>query len=310
MYIVSPWTKGGWVNSQTFDHTSVIRFIETRFGVTEPNISAWRRAVCGDLTSAFNFKDPNDEEFFSTLPSTLELADQARALPNRTTPPTPLAISLPFQKAGVRPARALPYELHVMSRVRSQQYQGRDPVIDLTFTNTGKSAAVFHVYDRLNLDAIPRRYTVEPKKKLNDSWRSASTGLYDLWVLGPNGFHRHFTGNLMQAIAEGNANPDVVVSYDKREGELIIKLVNKGDSFCVFSIVANKYYKFQPKTYKVAGNDEFKLHLSISKSAFWYDFSVMIKGQSDFTRRFAGHLETGKPSISDPAMEGIAIVNQ
>ncbi len=53
--IVSPWTAGGYVNSDVFDHTSLIRFIETRFGVHEPNISAWRRRTCGDLTSAFRF---------------------------------------------------------------------------------------------------------------------------------------------------------------------------------------------------------------------------------------------------------------
>jgi len=55
MTVVSPWSKGGFVCSQVFDHTSVIRFIEARFGVHEPNISAWRRAVCGDLTSALDF---------------------------------------------------------------------------------------------------------------------------------------------------------------------------------------------------------------------------------------------------------------
>ena len=55
MIAVSPWSKGGWVNSQVFYHTSVIRFLEARFGVHEPNISPWRRAVCGDLTSVFDF---------------------------------------------------------------------------------------------------------------------------------------------------------------------------------------------------------------------------------------------------------------
>jgi phospholipase C len=53
--IVSPWTAGGFVCSDVFDHTSLIRFIEARFGVFEPNISAWRRRTCGDLTSAFRF---------------------------------------------------------------------------------------------------------------------------------------------------------------------------------------------------------------------------------------------------------------
>ena len=76
MYVLSPWSRGGWVNSQVFDHTSVIRFIEARFGVMEPNISAWRRAVAGDLTSTLNFADPNDTAFFASLPATLALANR------------------------------------------------------------------------------------------------------------------------------------------------------------------------------------------------------------------------------------------
>lgn len=51
--IVSPWTAGGHVCSEVFDHTSLIRLIEARTGVIEPHISAWRRRTCGDLTSAF-----------------------------------------------------------------------------------------------------------------------------------------------------------------------------------------------------------------------------------------------------------------
>jgi phospholipase C len=53
--IVSPWTAGGRVCSEVFDHSSLIRLIEARFGVREPNITAWRRRTCGDLTSAFRF---------------------------------------------------------------------------------------------------------------------------------------------------------------------------------------------------------------------------------------------------------------
>ena len=56
--IVSPWTAGGFVCSEVFDHTSLIRFIEARFRVREPNISDWRRQMCGDLTSAFRFSNP------------------------------------------------------------------------------------------------------------------------------------------------------------------------------------------------------------------------------------------------------------
>jgi phospholipase C len=56
--VVSPWSAGGRVCSDVFDHTSLIRLIEKRFGVTEPNISAWRRRTCGDLTSALRFPGP------------------------------------------------------------------------------------------------------------------------------------------------------------------------------------------------------------------------------------------------------------
>jgi phospholipase C len=53
--VVSPWTTGGYVYSDVLDHTSLIRFVEARFGVREPNISDWRRQTCGDFTSAFRF---------------------------------------------------------------------------------------------------------------------------------------------------------------------------------------------------------------------------------------------------------------
>ena len=53
--IVSPWTAGGWVASEPFDHTSVLRFLEKITGVREPNISDWRRKTFGDLTSALRF---------------------------------------------------------------------------------------------------------------------------------------------------------------------------------------------------------------------------------------------------------------
>ncbi len=55
MLVISPFSRGGFVCNDTFDHTSTLRFLETRFGVEVPNLSHWRRSVTGDLTSAFNF---------------------------------------------------------------------------------------------------------------------------------------------------------------------------------------------------------------------------------------------------------------
>jgi phospholipase C len=59
MLVVSPFSRGGLVCSDTFDHTSLLRFLETRFGPEVANLSEWRRSVTGDLTSAFNFLRPN-----------------------------------------------------------------------------------------------------------------------------------------------------------------------------------------------------------------------------------------------------------
>jgi phospholipase C len=53
--ILSPFSRGGFISSDMFDHTSILRFLETRFGAEVPNLSAWRRQTVGDMTSAFNF---------------------------------------------------------------------------------------------------------------------------------------------------------------------------------------------------------------------------------------------------------------
>ena len=74
MTVVSPWSRGGWVNSEVHDHTSVIQFIERWTGVREPNISEWRRAVTGDLTSAFDFREHD-----TVLPVLPDTAAQRRA---------------------------------------------------------------------------------------------------------------------------------------------------------------------------------------------------------------------------------------
>ena len=66
--VVSPFSAGGWYCPQTFDHTSLLRFIETRFGVEVPNLTAWRRSVTGDLTQALPLANPNTS--VPSLPAT------------------------------------------------------------------------------------------------------------------------------------------------------------------------------------------------------------------------------------------------
>jgi len=301
LYVISPWSRGGWVNSEVFDHTSVIRFVEKRFGVFEPNITPWRRTVAGDLTSAFDFGDPNDEEFFEGLPDTIELADRARALPGTTTPPTPALLELPVQSSGTRPSRALPYELHVRAKIHARADQ-----IRLTFVNAGAAGAVFHVYDRLHLDAAPRRFTVEVGRHLAGIWEaSGDAGAYDLWVLGPNGFHRHFIGNTRALLEHRAVQPEVELGYEG--GDLCVRLNNGGARACRFELTPNAYANDGRRTLVVGPHAELEHRLSLRNSGHWYDFSVEVDHLGGYLRRFAGRVETGRHSISDPALGGRAL---
>ncbi|MET0390225.1 MAG: phospholipase C, phosphocholine-specific [Polyangiales bacterium] len=302
LYVISPWSKGGFVSSQVFDHTSVIRFIEQRFGVHEPNISPFRRAVCGDLTSAFNFKDPDNSDLITTLPDTTALADRARALPSTTTPVLPDALALPVQASGVRPSRALPYELHVAELPADAADAGH---ITLELANTGKQAAVFHVYDRLHLDRIPHRYVVEADKHLQGTWDTTSDdGAYDLWVLGPNGFHRHFIGNTTLAA------PRLHVRYDARCGEIALTLHNPSAGDLTLKLTDNAYALIDDETVTLAANSELSRTIALADSGHWYDLSVELTDQPRYLRRVAGRVETGRDSISDPALGGPAVGNQ
>lgn len=303
MYVISPWSKGGWVNSQVFDHTSVIRFLERRFGVIEPNISAWRRAVCGDLTSAFDFSELDATRFLDELPDTTELAERARALPDTAEPAIPALPALPVQEHCARPSRALPYELNVVASV---QYDAGSPArpaaIDLRFANTGTAGAVFHVYDRKHLDRVPRRYTVEAGKHLIGRWElAADAGAYDLWLLGPNGFHRHFTG---RAGAHPAApEPEIEIAYS--HGDLAITLHNRGALPCEFVMTANAYSDERHAVTVPAGQARMR-PWSLGHSARWYDITVEVRDLPGFRRRFAGRVETGRDSLSDPALGGPA----
>ncbi len=301
MYIVSPWSRGGWVNSQAFDHTSVLRFLEARFGVAEKNISAYRRAVLGDLTSAFNFATPNNEQLPDLTLLTKAQADQTRAdqqaLAQVPLPDTATQVK-PKQETGVRYSRALPYELHTSGRA-----QPGTSAMWLVFANTGSAAAVFHVYDRLHLDRLPRRYAVEPGKQLEGSWDAAADGgKYDLWVMGPNGYLRHFAGDLALARTE-ELGAEIRVCYDIANGDVYTSFINSGKKACTFVITPNAYYTNNEKwTLTVPAGSQVEQSWSLKASGAWFDFTARLNEDPAYIRRFAGRVETGKPSVTDPAM--------
>jgi phospholipase C len=288
MYILSPWSKGGWVNSQVADHTSVAQFIEKRFGVTIPAISPWHRAVSSDLTSAFDFVTPNDPQL-PRLPDTsdFEKRDAAsKALPKAMAPEK--ASSL-FQERGTRYSRALPYRLHC--HLQSLKSENK---IRLLFENKGEAGAVYHVYDLHHLNAIPRRYTVEAGKSLDDEWKVSAKGEYHLEVFGPNGYFHKFSGSI-------RANePVTTIRYDHKNGELLLTLQNTGTNPLRLTISSNAY-DYPGKLSRVIepGKNQMQ-RWNLARSGNWYDFSV--KSNDGYLHRFAGRVETGRHSISDPAM--------
>jgi len=282
MYVISPWSRGGFVNSQVFDHGSVIRFLEARFGVAEPNISPWRRAVCGDLTSCFDFKTPNTRPQ-APLPETARTARLAATLKKTTIPPTPATPSAPAQEPGFRPSRALPYRLEVEIAIR-------DGAAGLALTNPGAAGAVLHVYDRLRLDQPPRRYTLGAGGRLEDAWPA---GHYDLWLLGPNGFHRGFAGDPADGLA-------LRITPAPHGRSVTATLTNAGPEPRTVTVEATSIVPTKPwRATLTAGETQTRDWRTDSD---WYDLSARCDEAPAWFRRAAGRAETGRDSISDPLM--------
>jgi phospholipase C len=299
MTVVSPWTKGGFVCSQVFDHTSVIRFIETRFGVMEPNITPWRRAVCGDLTTAFDFRTPDAQ--MPVLPDTSNyktMADNQCATQPAPTVPAVSGVIDP-QEPGTRFARALPYELYVHSRLDADKKQ-----LVLHFANAGSQGAHFYVYSSNRTDG-PWRYTVEAGKTLRDTFDlTVTAGVYAFTVYGPNGFMREFAGTATPSKSGGvfdqPAFPEVTAHYDVANGNVFLKFTSNGRGIARLSVVDNAYGA-HPRPVFVPPQGFIEEPWILSASHHWYDLSVSSNDDPTFLRRLAGHVENGRPSISDPA---------
>ncbi|MEO6911344.1 MAG: phospholipase C, phosphocholine-specific [Edaphobacter sp.] len=300
MLIVSPWTTGGWICSQTFDHTSVLQFLEARFGVPEPNINSWRRAICGDLTSAFDFTGaPHSVAASFPVPDVLK----SRHEPYRV----PAVQSMPRQEPGTRPARPLPYTLYTHSRV--DPTEGK---VWIVFENAGSAGAAFYARNALIPQQPPRRYSISAKQKLADFWllsdskadsKPSSTVRsdpdYDISLHGPNGFYSHFRGVISLA---DQPNIEASVRYDRASGDLHLLLINTGNAPTSVKIV-NAYGVASESTHhlNLQANATLEDRWSLASSSGWFDLSITTGHSPTFLRRFAGHLETDRASISDPA---------
>ncbi|MFI7382212.1 phosphocholine-specific phospholipase C [Streptomyces sp. NPDC049813] len=287
MLVVSPWSTGGYVCSETFDHTSIIRFMENRFGVRETNISPWRRAICGDLTSAFDFSltvtDP------ARLPDTAGYEPPDRDRHSSYVPKPPAQGALPKQERGSRPSRPLAYAPYVdgAQDLATGKYK-------LTFSGGDKKGAAFQVRSQSRSDG-PWTYTAGPAASLSDSWNSVySGGKYDLTVHGPNGFLRAFKGN--NKVAE----PEVTARHDGTTGNL--KLTLKNPTTADVHLTVTNAYGGQGQTYTVRAGATSQQTVDLRATKRWYDLKIVVEGNAGYLRRLAGHVENGQAGVSDPAL--------
>jgi phospholipase C len=282
LLVVSPWSKGGWVCSEVFDHTSVIRFIEARFGVDEPNITPWRRAVCGDLTSAFDFRRSSDR--VPALPAVDAYEpDQTLQDPQSVNPPPPPVGSVPTQERGVRRSRRLGYRFDV-------GFDAAPDALRLSLQNHGRLGV--HVQARsLTVAGAPYSYTIGAGDELTTSL--PNPGTYDLSLHGPNGFFRHFAGS-------PDTRVRVEVLADERAGRLALQLTDGGG------------HQRRPVVVKVEdayGPDRHvELHgtrvvtIDTHHSGGWYDLALSTPSDASFRYQLAGRLESHGRLTSDPQL--------
>ncbi|TDX01977.1 phosphocholine-specific phospholipase C [Dinghuibacter silviterrae] len=326
--VASPWTRGGWVNSEVFDHTSSLQFLETfiqrKWGKTikETNISEWRRTVTGDLSSIF--RPYNGESIsqpsFQDKDEVIEAIHKARfkGLPSPGSLPY-----TPYQEKGTKPSNALGYDLSAHGYVDKPSGEF---LLELSASNKRFGAASlgapFTVYAPGDYLQVPRHngqatghpvmapvkcwsYAVKAGDRLTDRFPLVhfAGGAYHLRVYGPNGFFTECKGNAQ--------DPDVRVSFSVTASATpaLVFTASSAVSAHDITIVDNGYAQ-NNKTFRIFEDENthapspFVLELDTTQG--WYDVSVKIGGFDAFEARFAGRVETGKASISDPVMGGVA----
>ena len=339
MIIASPWTRGGWVNSQVFDHTSSLRllerFVQRRFGVAlrEDNLTSWRRTVAGDLTSVFR---PWQNEAVPSPQFLDQHAWLASIVRSKHQPPPdpgqPLSVAelgqirndpaksprLPRQEPGTRPANALPYDLMVDGalsddrralrldfQVLTRLFRDATAGCPFQVVAPGRVAAATspQAGERVWQEMRIWDYAVAAGARLDAAWPLADFAdqHYHLRVLGPNGFLRELRGAAtdpalriavdteVDAAGGASGNLRVVLRTGSLASAADLRIVphGPGQAAIVRSLVADT---------------ESVVSLPLQPCHGWYDFTLSIAGFPDFARRYAGRIETGRASRTDPVM--------
>ncbi|GGV87298.1 phospholipase C, phosphocholine-specific [Streptomyces gelaticus] len=283
MWVMSPWSRGGWVNSQVFDHTSVLRFLELVTGVREPNISQWRRAVCGDLTSCFDFARPDFS--IPVLPDTHALvkrADAASELP-AVELPAPGAQIVPAQEPGARPRRPLPYR--PWADITMDRATGK---VLCTLANEGTVAFPFTVFPNIARPFAGTPFTVEPHSTAAYVWDAVRTGgRYDFTVHGADGFVCRFAGTVAGADRTEAAVPRAaaVLGSSDHEAWVDLLLSNDGTATVCFTVTPNDFGG-TARTQPVGPREQVGLRWPADGGR--YDITITADSDTGFAQRYAG----------------------
>ncbi|SIQ14362.1 phosphocholine-specific phospholipase C [Chryseobacterium sp. RU33C] len=286
MIIASPWTKGGFVNSEVSDHTSVLQFLEKfimkkfKKNVHVDNISDWRRAVCGDLTSAFNSSSIKVPQM-----DYLDQKDYAKTINAAKNKPVPdlkwysedqLNDSLlDIQERGLKPSNPLPYHFHV-------NLEGDH----IKMTNLKENGVPLLVYDRTQFNSNNYHFSYALYSRQNLS-HAVHSGAYDYEIFGPNGFFRKFQGSI---------SPEIEIILENITAKNQVELTVRSNKKKNFSISLEDLYTKNKKTIPVEKSEE-KIIIDLDKFKGWYDLKI---SSNEHLWHFAGRIETGKASVSDP----------
>ncbi len=330
MIVASPWSKGGYVNSQIFDHTSTLMFLEkflhrkTGKQLKSEQISTWRRAVCGDMTSVFRpyhgekLHSPNPllrDKVINHIqqvknnpkqekPHPLKDADIAKINRYHAFDPSSSAL-MAEQERGTKPACALPYHLMVDAHLNAAKTS-----VVLNFATDERSVGAPFNVSALNIYSGEQGrnwyVAVKANHSLEDNWEinAFAQGKYDLSVHGPNGFYRRFSGS--------KADPNLLVNCrfeqqgisKKNSGNLQLLLENKENRLLEI-IVADDVYNVNHKIIKLAAGAKKIITLNLKKHHHWYNFLIRVNGFELYKKHYAGHVEIGKESVTDPYMGGV-----
>jgi phospholipase C len=321
------------VNSQVFDHTSSLQFLEKFLShkmkkkIEEPNITSWRRAICGDLSSAFRpyngekldrpeFLDK--KEFIESIhkaqyknpPSNFKKLSREEIEKINNNPYS--SSNMASQEKGIRSSCALPYELYVNEKLSSDK---RSIEINFKcgrrFFGASSAGSPFQVYaPGIYKNEIMRvwDYAVAAGEEVTDKWQLSEfeNGNYHLCVYGPNGFFREFKGNSNDPATELACEYESDLKRsDLPTGSLLLLVSNKTNLSQTIEITDNAYGGAGPRRPIIQAQTS-KKPKSISMGNFenhnWYDFTVRISGNKNFERRYAGRVETKAAGKTDPFM--------